>query len=147
MLLPMPSTKLIRTERAICLFAETLFSDESGPPPRERVELISEDAASLVSLSTERARLMFQISLFLVVWAAPLFIRRAPGLHRLPLAARVAALEAMERNAMGAALVLAIKAILCMLWYEHPDGAASVGADPQSQPGVRRLPVLSGGVS
>ena len=44
--------------------------------------------------------------------------------------------------------MLAVKAVLCILWYEQPESAAEVGVDPPCQPGVRRsLPVLSGGVA
>lgn len=142
----MPSSKLVRTERAIGLFADTLFSTHRGPPPRERTIRVVEDAAALLTATTQKSRLLFQVCLFAMLWVAPLFIRRAPGLWRLPLASRVAALEAMERNPTGAALVLAIKAVLCMLWYEQPESIAEVGADPLCVPGVRKsLPVLSAG--
>jgi hypothetical protein len=144
----MSSSKLVRTERAIAVFAETLFSTDSGLPPRDRVDGVVASASALLSATTVRSRLMFQICLFAMLWVAPLFIRRGPGLARLPLGQRVAALTAMEHTPTGAAMVLAIKAVLCMLWYEHPEAAQEVGADPACVPGVRRsLPVLSGGVS
>lgn len=148
MLPRMASSKLVRTERALFLFAETLFSDHSGPPARQRVESLARDAVALLLATTPRARLMFSVCLFVVLWVAPLFIRRAPGLARLPLPLRVAALEKMEHTAAGAALVLAVKAVLCILWYEQPESVAGIGVDPPCQPGVRRsLPVLSGGVA
>lgn len=148
MLPRMASSKLVRTERALFLFAETLFSDHSGPPARQRVESLARDAVALLVATTPRARLMFSVCLFVVLWVAPLFIRRAPGLARLPLPLRVAALEKMEHTAAGAALVLAVKAVLCILWYEQPESVAGIGVDPPCQPGVRRsLPVLSGGVA
>lgn len=144
----MSSSKLVRTERAIALFAETLFSTESGLPPRDRIDGVVESASALLAATTVRSRLMFQVCLFAMLWVAPLFIYRAPGLGRLPLGQRVAALTAMEHSPTGAAMVLAIKAVLCMLWYEHPEAAAEVGADPPCVPGIRRsLPVLGGGVS
>ena len=140
----MTSSKLPRTERAIRLFAETLFSDLDGPPPPDRIARLAQDATALVSATTQRARLLFQLCLFAVLWAAPLFVFRAPGLSRLPLAGRVAALESMESSPTGAALVLAIKAVLCVLWYEQPENHAAIGGDPFCQPGHRRLPILQG---
>lgn len=143
----MMSSKLPRTEQALRLFAETLFSDLSGPPPPERVAQVARDGIGLVAATTPRARLLFQLCLFMVVWAAPLFVRRAPGLSRLPLAGRVAALESMEAHPTGAALVLAIKAVMCVLWYEQPENQAAIGGDPPCEPGHRRLPVLHGGAA
>ncbi|HNI60895.1 MAG TPA: hypothetical protein PKW11_13190 [Pseudomonadota bacterium] len=140
----MTSSKLPRTERAIRLFAETLFSDLNGPPPPDRLAQLAEDATALVAATTQRARLLFQLCLFGVLWAAPLFVWRRPGLSRLPLAGRVAALESMESHPLGAALVLAIKAVLCVLWYEQPENHAAIGGDPFCQPGHRRLPILQG---
>ncbi len=141
------SSTLPRTEQALRIFAETLFSDLSGPPPHERVVQVAQDAIALVAATTPRARLLFQLCLFLVVWTAPLFVYRGPGLARLPLAGRVAALESMEANPAGAALVLAIKAVLCVLWYEQPENQAAIGGDPPCQPGTRRLPLLHGGAA
>ena len=148
MLLPMPSSKLVRTERALRVFSETLFSTESGPPPPERITRVVEDAAALLAATTQKTRRLFQLCLFVMMWVAPLFVRRGPGLWSLPLPTRVAALEAMERHPTGAALVLAVKAVLCILYYEQPEAAVQVGADPPCVPGVRKsLPVLVEGVS
>ena len=65
--------------------------------------------------------------------------------------ARIAALTQMEKSPLVAAPLLAIKALLCTLYYEQPDAAREIGADDACDanasipPGhtPRRLPLLT----
>ncbi len=59
---------------------------------------------------------------------APLFAWRPPVLRWWSFETRRRALERMERSLL-APPILPVKAILGILWYEHPDVAASVGFD------------------
>lgn len=82
-----------------------------------------------------RARLLFQICLWLVNLLAPLSIGKLRTLGGLDVVTRIRALERLERTPRGAALVLALKALLCTVWYEHPDAAREVGVyDPSDEP-------------
>lgn len=59
---------------------------------------------------------------------APTLIGRRPPFRALSLEARVEALEAMEKSPLGLA-IFGAKAILCILYYEHPDAASAVEHD------------------
>jgi hypothetical protein len=57
---------------------------------------------------------------------SPPLIGRLPPLSRLPVAERCAALEKLEHTPLGLPL-LAVKAMLCILYYEHPDSLRDMG--------------------
>lgn len=80
--------------------------------------------------------MVFGLALVAMSVIAPLFIRRLPGLHRLNLADRIRALSKMEENPVLAAPVLAVKAIICICFYEHPDAQAVVGFSGIGFPGA-----------
>jgi hypothetical protein len=65
--------------------------------------------------------------LFAVSLLAPLVILRFVSLARLPVPERARALGRLE-DTFGAP-VLAVKAMLSVLYYEHPDAARFVGFD------------------
>jgi hypothetical protein len=131
--------------------AEAMFQRTTGSAPAARLTLLATDIADLLRYTGTRARLLFQLCLWTVMWCAPLFIRRLPPLRKLPVNARIAALTQMEKSPLGAAPLLAIKALLCTLYYEQPDAAREIGADDACDanasipPGhtPRRLPLLT----
>ena len=139
----MTSSKLPRTERAIRLFAETLFSDLDGPPPPDRIAWLAQDATALVSATTQRARFCFS-SVCLPCCGPRRFCVSRTGAFTIAArrTGRSAGIDGEQSD--GAALVLAIKAVLCVLWYEQPENHAAIGGDPFCQPGHRRLPILQG---
>jgi hypothetical protein len=59
---------------------------------------------------------------------APLMIRRFGSLAAMSLPDRIRALERFEGSALSPAL-LAVKALLSVHYYEHPDAAREVGFD------------------
>ena len=71
---------------------------------------------------------MFRLCVTAVALAAPWHIGRLSALHRLADDDRTRALERMERGPFGLA-VFGAKAVLCILWYEHPEVARAVGYD------------------
>lgn len=77
--------------------------------------------------SGAQTRLVFRLSLFAVSVLAPLSIGRFRSLASLPVAERARALGSLE-DRFGPP-VLAVKALLCVLYYEHPDAAREVGFD------------------
>jgi hypothetical protein len=52
-------------------------------------------------------------------------IGKLTAFRRLTLAERVAALRRFEAHPLGSILI-ALRAILCLLWYEHPGVARDV---------------------
>lgn len=117
-----------RTRAALRPVAEALFFGSLGPAPAERVDWVTSEVVDIVRHAGSRARLLFQICLWLVSLLAPLSIGKLRRLGGLDVATRIRALERLERTPRGAALVLALKALLCTVWYEHPDAAREVGA-------------------
>ena len=73
------------------------------------------------------ARLMLSFMVWLVTLVAPLFIGRLSLLGSLSTAEKVRALARLEAR-FGEPL-LAGKAMLCLMYYGHPDAAREVGFD------------------
>lgn len=99
--------------------AEALFSPDGSPPDTARLEFIEEDFGDFYARSNGSARLVLRLSLFALMWVAPWFIFRPLPLSSLSLPQRARALERLESSPLGPA-ALAVKAMLCVLWFEHP---------------------------
>ena len=119
------NTSLQRDTRAL---AEAMFSDESGAPPPERIDWLCEDFEDFVEQAGMRAGVILRSALWLATWAAPLGMGKRPPLRRLSLPDRVEALVKLEESPAGLPL-LALKAVVCMIYFEHPDAQASIGVD------------------
>jgi hypothetical protein len=113
---------------AIEAIAEALFSSADGAPPRERIEWLSHEMDDFLARAGARSRFVFRLSLLAVSMLAPLLLWRFAPLRALPLGERTEALERMERGRLALPL-LAIKAMLCIVYYEHPDAADEIGFD------------------
>ncbi len=119
---------MLISQGALRAFAEALFSREDGPPPEGRLDWLCADFEDFLTQAGVRAQTIINGSLMAVTWMAPLTIKRLPPLGRLTLADRCQALEAMEETPLGLA-VLALKALLSIIYYEHPDSMAEIGVD------------------
>jgi hypothetical protein len=120
----MPVSLTVRRARA---FAEALFSTPEGAPPAERLDYLMAELSATLSAAGAQMRWVYTLALFAVTTLAPLFVLHLPGLGRLPVPLRVRALHAMESRGWSSAPVLLAKALLCVLWYEHPAVAHEVG--------------------
>ena len=116
---------ITRSARAV---AEALFARDQGPPPAERLDWLCRDFEDFLEHAGPRSEAVLSASLAVATWLAPLTIRRRPPLSRLSLHDRCEALEATEDTMAGLA-ILAVKAILSILYYEHPDSQAEIGVD------------------
>jgi hypothetical protein len=108
--------------------AETLFTTPEGPPPAERLDWLVEDADDFVAHAGTRARLVLWLCLTAISALAPLFVLRLGPFRWHSPQLRTRALERMEQSALGLA-VFGAKAILCIVYYEHPDAARTTGYD------------------
>ena len=108
--------------------AEAVFATEDGAPPAERLDWVCDDLDDFFARCGARSRWVFRLSLLVVGIVAPLLARRARSLGSLSLADRIDALERLERSKLGLAL-LAVKAMLCVVYYEHPDVTRAYGLD------------------
>jgi hypothetical protein len=106
--------------------SEALFSSETGAPPAERLDWLSGELRQFLDRAGWRSGGFYKLGLIVVTLLAPLLILRPRALWRLPLADRVRALRKMEKS-FAASVLLAVKAILCILYYEHPDAAREAG--------------------
>ena len=126
---PAPAHLPERTLRAARDFAEAFFATEAGPPPADRLSWMSRDLDDFLGRAGARGRTTFRLALFAITWLAPIVIGRLGPLGRLPIDERVHALEKMESTpGIGLALFL-VRAIVSIVYYEHPDAAASIGWD------------------
>ncbi len=125
-----------RVVRACGRIAEALFHDGEDSPPAERIAWLESDVRDFLGRATGRARVMFRLCVFVIVWFGPLWALSLPPLTRLSVAARIAVLERLERSPLGFAFFGA-KALLCLMYYEHPDAARELGFDGHAS-GVAR---------
>ena len=116
--------------------AEAIFYGPGGPPSADRLRWLVQEADDFLARAGARTRILILLSAWLVNLFSPWAIFRFRPLRRLPLGERVRALTRLERSALSAPL-LAIKALLSLLYYEHPDAAREVGFDGQCLTQVR----------
>ncbi len=108
--------------------AEALFTTEDGPPPADRLDWLVDDLDDMMALTGARGKRVFGLCLFAVSVVAPLLVFRFLPYRFLSSATRMRALERMERSPFGLA-VFGAKALLCIVYYEHPDSARMIGYD------------------
>lgn len=108
--------------------AEALFHRDVGPPPGDRLDWLCDDYEDFVEQAGPRTELILRGALFVATWVAPVTIGKRPPLLRLDIATRCRALETLENTRAGLPM-LALKAILCTMFYEHPDSRAEIGLD------------------
>jgi HAMP domain-containing protein len=114
---------LRRTARAV---AESLFSAPGSEAPADRLDWVAAEVEDIAVHAGPRGLLVMRVVAALLSVLAPLWVRRFGTVAALALPARTVALQRME-DSFAAPLVLALKAILCTVWYEHPDVAREVG--------------------
>jgi hypothetical protein len=117
---------LLQNARAV---AQALFSTETGPPSVARLDWLQADLADFLGRVGFLGRLGFRLSILATTLLAPLTLRTLRRFRGLSVEERHRALERFERSALGIAF-LASKAILCILYFEHPEVTAEVGAPP-----------------
>jgi hypothetical protein len=116
--------------------AEALFATEQGAPPADRLAWLCTDFDDFVEQAGSRPRAILTGAIFVATWLAPLSIGARPPLARLSIADRCRALERTEATKLGLA-ILGVKAILSIIYYEHPDAQLEIGVDNsclESQP-------------
>ena len=114
---------LLRDARA---FAEAFFAREEGPPPPSRLDWAMCELDDFLEHGGPRVELLLRGGLALATWAAPPLAGKVPPLARLTVADRQTALDRLERTPAGLPM-LAVKAMLCIIWYEHEDTLREIG--------------------
>ncbi len=119
------SPALIRRSRVI---AEAVFTTDAGPPPPERLDWLALDLEDYFARSGALTRFIFGLAVLAVWLLAPLVVFRLTSLARMSLGERIFALTSLESGRAGGA-ILAVKALLCVMYYEHPEAAEQIGFD------------------
>lgn len=114
------------TRRALWVIAEALFYRQA-PVPDERLAWLTREACLTLEQAGPRSCLLLQLGAWAVVWLGPLTLGLRPGLSHLPVSARVEVLSRLEDSAWLAAPVLAVKVLLCTLYYEQPAALVEIG--------------------
>lgn len=115
------------TIRAVRAIAEAIFSRNDQPPPADRLSFVEREFEDFLARCGTQGRWSLSAMIWLATWLAPLLSFRLAPLWTLPLTDRVRALSKLERR-FGEPL-LAVKAILCLIYYEHPESGRDVGYD------------------
>ncbi len=123
----MVATMASRKQRARVV-AEAMFLEEGRPVPASRLDWVSDDFVDFLEQAGPRAELIVGGALVVATWLAPLSIGKRPPLSRLAVEERCRALEALEKTPAGLPL-LALKAVLCLLYYEDERARAEIGID------------------
>ncbi|MGE0785512.1 MAG: hypothetical protein AB7S26_07480 [Sandaracinaceae bacterium] len=118
------------TRRRARAIAEALFAREDGPPPAERLAWMEDELGEFFGHISARGRWIFIACVTTIYFLAPLLIGRLATLGALDVPTRGRAIEAIERSPLSLALFGA-KAVLCILYFEHPDAAAEIGWDQE----------------
>ena len=121
-----PSPVPERVVRAVGRIAEALFHDGTSAPPADRIAWLCGDVRDFLGRATGRARFMFRLCIFVIVWVGPLWSFSLVPLTAMAIERRVEVLERMERGLLAFAF-LGAKALLSMMYYEHPDAAREIG--------------------
>jgi hypothetical protein len=119
------SARTLVTLRAV---AEALFATSTGPPSAERIDWLLLEIEDFLARAGPRTRLVLGVAVFAVNLLAPLLVLRLTPLRRLTLGERVHALQNLENSRLAAPL-FAVKALLSLIYYEHPEAAREVGFD------------------
>ena len=119
---PVAGRQTLRGLRAI---SEALFATAQSPPPSTRLDWLDGEIEDFLARRARTVRWSFALLVFVVSVLAPVLVGRFCRLHRLHLPERIAALTAMERR-FGEPLI-GLKALLCVLYYEHADSRREIG--------------------
>ncbi len=116
-------------EVRLAAIAEALFATEAGAPDPKRVAWVCADFTDFASRAQGRGRLVLLLSVWFLTWIAPLVVWRFGPLAALPIELRAEALERVEGSSLGF-IALAPKAMLCLMWFEHPDTQRETKTEP-----------------
>lgn len=108
--------------------AEALFCGPEGLPPAERLDWLCGDAMDVFQRADAGIRFVLRLAMLGVSVLAPLYVGRLTLMRRLPLELRIRALARLERSWLSGPLLI-LKALLSLIYYEHPDVEREVGAE------------------
>jgi hypothetical protein len=107
--------------------AEALFATAEGPPAPERLDWLSKDLTHFLAHAGGWARFVIGLCMYITCVLGPLLSFKVGFVGR-SLEERRAILERLEQSPAALAF-LAVRAILCIVYYEHPEVSKEIGFD------------------
>lgn len=108
--------------------AGAMFSQDGQAPPVARLNWCVAQIDDLLTRVGGRGAFAYRFALAVIAWCAPLLIWRLPRFARLSQEQRIRALLRVEKSPLKT-LLFALKALLCIVYFEHPDAAEATGFD------------------
>lgn len=115
------------TEAAARALCQCIFDRGHGIPP-DRMSFALVDVDDFTRRAGPKTRFAFLASLLLLQWIWPLAFGFFGRFSALPISRRLDLLEKIEATALAPMLVLP-KAMLCLVFFEHPDALKEIGYD------------------
>jgi len=115
-------------QKQLHAIAGALFSEDGSAPPAERLNWCVTQIADILEKVGGRGAFAYRFALFVMGYFSPLLLFRFRSFASLPQADRVRTLERVEQSALKT-LLFALKALLCIVYFEHPDAAEATGFD------------------
>jgi len=109
--------------RSIRAISEAIFSEDEEPINAARLDWLIHEYQDFMSRAPSKQRLLFTLATLVVAFCGPLFILRFQSFSSLSLTLRIRALRRLETRPAGKILI-PLRAILCLIYYEHPEAAA-----------------------
>jgi len=120
------------TKTATAKIAEALFSSDEQAMPAARLSWLVREYSDFMSRAPAKGRLLFTLATMVVSVLSPLLINKLPPFSRLSFDDRILALRALEASRFGKILI-PLRAILCLIYYEHPEAAVIIGLPDQAE--------------
>lgn len=108
--------------------AAAMFDAPDDEATAIRLAWVSDELRTLMADVDAMTRLVFRVSLVLLSRIGPWLVLRPWSFRRCDRAQQLRILERYERSPLGLTL-LAVKAMLCIIWFEHPQAAADARFD------------------
>jgi len=118
--------------RQIKCISETFFSADTTPVDSQRLEWLVREYCDFMSRAPKKQRFLFRTAITVIAFLAPLFIWKIGPFSTLNFRDRVRALRVFEHRKIGKILV-PVRAILCLIYYEHPEAARTLGLVTERQ--------------
>jgi hypothetical protein len=96
--------------------------------PEARLQWAIDDVESFLAHAGQKTSGLFLLAITLVEWLPFLMVHKLSRMSRMSSQARAEYLEAFDRSPIAIVLVLP-KALLSLVYYEHPDALKETGYD------------------
>ena len=100
--------------------------------PKARLDWLVREYADFMSRAPAKGRFLFSMATVVISFFAPVLIGKLPPFSKLSFSDRIRALRKLESRPIGKVLI-PLRAILCLIYYEHPEAAAIIALPDQAE--------------